>query len=184
MNRAIFTSLAAIATIAVAPSANAAVFPVGGANFGATPGPNGTFSGALFNTGIAAGAFTDVFTFTLPTSGFGSGTVTTSTSVVGSPNDLDFTSVFINGTSAGITRLDNGAFEVAFANLVPITAGVLNTLTVNGVSRGGGAYGGQLSFIPATAVPEPVTWAMMLLGFAMTAGAIRYGRRRTAVAFS
>jgi hypothetical protein len=174
MNKTIFTTLAAVAAFAAAP-AMAATFPVGSRNFTATPGPNGTFAGAFFNTGIAAGAFTDMFTFTLPTTGLGSGTVTTSASLFQSPNDLDFTSVFINGTMAALTKLDGGLFEVAFANSLPITAGQLNTLTVNGVSRGGGAYGGQLSFIPsAAAVPEPATWAMMILGM----GAVGFAMRR------
>ena len=33
------------------------------------------------------------------------------------------------------------------------------------------------------AVPEPMTWAMMIVGVALTGGALRYRRRRTAVAF-
>ncbi len=33
------------------------------------------------------------------------------------------------------------------------------------------------------AVPEPATWAMMLLGFGLMGGALRYGRRKTTVAF-
>lgn len=35
----------------------------------------------------------------------------------------------------------------------------------------------------AAAVPEPATWALMMVGFAMVAGASRYRRRATAVAF-
>ncbi|MBJ6120479.1 NF038122 family metalloprotease [Sphingomonas mollis] len=33
-------------------------------------------------------------------------------------------------------------------------------------------------------VPEPTTWAMMLVGFGLVGGAIRYGRRRTTVRFA
>jgi PEP-CTERM motif len=33
------------------------------------------------------------------------------------------------------------------------------------------------------AVPEPATWAMMIGGFGMIGGALRYRRRRTRVAF-
>ncbi|MBB4618732.1 PEPxxWA-CTERM sorting domain-containing protein [Sphingomonas abaci] len=36
----------------------------------------------------------------------------------------------------------------------------------------------------AAAVPEPATWAMMLVGFAMVASAGRYRRRATSVAFA
>lgn len=38
--------------------------------------------------------------------------------------------------------------------------------------------------VPAPAVPEPATWAMMLLGFGMTAAWLRYVRRRTKVAIA
>ncbi|MBB4618821.1 FxDxF family PEP-CTERM protein [Sphingomonas abaci] len=183
MKRIIFSALTGMAAIAVAPAAQAATFPVGSANFTATQGPNGTVSGAFYNTGIAAGTFTDTFTFTLPFNGVGSGTVTTSTNFVGAPNDLDFTSVLINDTAATITRLGNGAFEFAFANMVPIVAGRLNTITVTGLSRGNGAYGGQASFIPS-AVPEPATWALMLVGFAMVGATARFRRRSTKVVFA
>jgi hypothetical protein len=73
--------------------------------------------------------------------------------------------------------------EVAFTNRVSIVAGVLNRITVNGLSRGGGAYGGQLSFIPS-AVPEPGTWAMMLVGFGMMGASMRYRRRSTKTVYA
>lgn len=38
--------------------------------------------------------------------------------------------------------------------------------------------------ITAAAVPEPATWAMMLLGFGMVAGAARYRRRSANVSFA
>ena len=182
MNKTILTTLAAVAACAIAPAASATNFPVGSPNFTATPGPNGTFSGNFGNSGIAAGCFTDTFTFTLPTNGFGSGTVTTSASTLSSSTDLDFTSVFINGSLANLTKLNGGLYEVAFANMVPITALQLNTLTVNYVSRGAGAYGGQLSFIPsATAVPEPAAWAMMILGMGVVGFALRSAKRKSKV---
>ena len=174
MKKTFFTTLAAVAAVAVAPAAHATNFPVGSPNFTATPGPNGSFSGNFGNSGIGSGTFTDTFTFTLPTNGFGSGSVTTSASTLFVSTDLDLTSVFINGTVAGLTKLNGGLYEAAFASMVPITAGQLNTLTVNYVSRGSGAYGGQLSFVPAAAVPEPAAWAMMMLGM----GAIGFAMRR------
>ena len=183
MKKALLAAGVATLGFAVAPSAQAATFPVGSPNFTATPGPNGTFAGAFFNTGIAAGEFSDTFTFTLPTSGFGSGTVTTSANFLGAANDLDFTSVTINGVAADLASLGGGVFESAYKNLIPITAGQLNTITVTGLSRGNGAYGGQASFIPS-AIPEPATWAMMLVGFAMVGAASRYRRRHSAVTFA
>ena len=175
---------AAIATsgLIAASSAQAATFPVGSANFKATAGPNGTFAGAFFNTGIASGAFTDTFTFTIPANGFGSGTVTTSANFLGSANDLDFTSVLINGVEAELFTAGGGVFESAYQNLIPITAGQLNTITVTGVSRGNGAYGGQASFVPT--IPEPATWAMMMVGFVMVGAAARYRKRSTNVRYA
>ena len=41
-----------------------------------------------------------------------------------------------------------------------------------------------LARIPAPAIPEPATWAMMLVGFGMMAVSMRYVRRGTKVAFA
>ncbi len=38
--------------------------------------------------------------------------------------------------------------------------------------------------LTATAVPEPATWAMMLLGFGLIGASVRYGRRKSASAFA
>lgn len=40
------------------------------------------------------------------------------------------------------------------------------------------------SLITVTAVPEPATWAMMLVGFGLVGGAARYRRRRMATSFA
>lgn len=48
-------------------------------------------------------------------------------------------------------------------------------------SNSGGYFGGNLQ---VAAVPEPATWAMMLVGFGMMGGAIRSRRRSTAVSFA
>ena len=182
MKSLVAITMAAAAALG-AVSAEAATYPVGSPNFQATAGPNGTFSGAFRVEGLKSGTFTDTFTFTLPTNGLGSGTVTTSVTDLFSANDLDFTSVTINDIAAQITKTAGGAFEVAFTNNVPIVAGQLNKLVVTGESRGNGAYGGQATFTPVnSAVPEPATWAMMIMGFGVVGYAMR--RRRTAVRFS
>ena len=53
-----------------------------------------------------------------------------------------------------------------------------NTLTVSGYTGGGGEFSGDLTFA-AGAVPEPATWAMMLLGFAGIGSVVR---RRKSIA--
>jgi hypothetical protein len=185
MRRLLISSVAAVAALAALP-AQAITFPAGGF-FNAAPGPNGTFSGAFGNLGIAAGPFTDIFTFTLPTSGIGSGSVTTSVTFqdLFGPTDTDFGSVTINGVTAPIVRTASGQAETATALTVPITGLALNTITVSGTSRGSGSYGGQLTFIPfAAAAPEPGTWAMMILGFGIAGASFRYRRRSTTVTYA
>jgi hypothetical protein len=60
-----------------------------------------------------------------------------------------------------------------------------NSLSVSGYSPSPTSSGGVFSNVRVTytylanvaAVPEPATWMMMLLGFGMVAGAVRYRRR-------
>jgi len=163
----------------------------------ADPSYVGQISATIGHTGIAAGSFTDTFQFTIPQSGTGGGSITTTIDALSALNtstDLDITSVFINGVAAIETLRDIngvicftegvgscGATETFARSLVPIVANVQNTIVVTGISRGLGSYGGNLVFSP-TAVPEPATWAMMLLGFAGIGWQLRRKRSGTALA--
>lgn len=165
------------------------------------PDYTGPITATIGHTGIAAGDFSDTFQFTIGTLGMGligtgSGSITTGvnlTDFLGS-TDLDITSVLVNGILANLVLTDAngvvctdvnvgtcGANETWSANNVPITGGVENTIVVNGLSRGNGSYGGNLTFAPNTAVPEPATWAMMLLGFGAVGWQFRR-KRNTALA--
>lgn len=172
MKKLIACALASLAAAVMAPAAPAAVYGPGDMNI--VFGPNGTISASFSQSGIVGdenGLFTDTYNFIIPIDGLASGSVTTSTTIVGSATDLDFTSVLFNGTLLiGVTGAKN---EVVFANAVPILAGALNTLTINGIARGNGSYGGQGTFTPITAVPEPATWGLLLAGF----GAVGYSMR-------
>lgn len=136
------------------------------ANFGRSGIGNGTADGG------PEGAFTDIYNFTIDANGLASGSITTNTSILGSSTDLDLLSVFFNGVA--LTGTGVGLNEALFANSVPIFAGAQNTITINGFSRGNGSYGARGSFVPTAVVPEPATWAMMLIGF----GAVGYSLRR------
>ena len=93
-------------------------------------------------------------------------------------NNVDFTSVTLNG--AAFTTVSTGSVEFRYLNNLPITGGV-QTLLVNGFSGGNGSYAGTLAFesqgaspvLSGSAVPEPTSWAMMLLGFGIVGYVMR-----------
>ncbi|WP_120716539.1 FxDxF family PEP-CTERM protein [Tsuneonella amylolytica] len=173
------TATAVVAVAFATPASAADIFPEG-TPAAATNPPNSTFevvgdpfsgavSATIGNAGIATGLFTDRFIFRLGQNGLGSGSITTTLAgALGGRTDLDFLSATLfNGFTSFVVPLSpNGAFEFGALTNVPIFADVANVLTINGRSRGAGSYGGDLSFVPTAAVPEPATWALMLLGFA------------------
>ncbi|RYF11668.1 MAG: hypothetical protein EOO77_18890 [Oxalobacteraceae bacterium] len=163
-------------TGAVAPKASFIVTPM---NVDASY--RGPISASLGNTVTTRGTFTDTFNFLLPTNGVGGGSVTTVAASFKGATDLDFTSVLINGVSAAITRSTQGIVEFAFGSGITLSAGA-NLISVSGLSRGSGSYGGSISFTPS--VPETATWGMMILGFMGMGAAMRYRRKSAKVVFA
>jgi len=171
-----------------AASANATVFNVGppGSNFFLTNGstPTSPSISAFFQNSFAVGGvetgFDDTFQFTIPQDGFGSGSATTS--FVVESNRLKITDVIFNGTSYASQLLANNFTGVNISG-VPITNGVLNTIQVIGTVTGSNGYTGTATFA-ASAIPEPASWAMMLVGFGAIGAASRRRRVRTSVSFS
>jgi hypothetical protein len=132
------------------------------ANFGAT------ISGA-------STSFDDLFQFTIPQNGTGSGSLSTSFSAP--TNELTISEVLIDGVSYALMP-GSGGQSLAVAG-IPILSGVLNTIEVKGTTSASavaGTFTGTATFA-AGAVPEPASWAMMIGGFGLIGGAMR--RRRT-----
>ncbi|WP_225206464.1 FxDxF family PEP-CTERM protein [Novosphingobium huizhouense] len=174
-------SIASIAVLAGATPASAA--PIITYN----TGPGDSFT-ASFSNASPDKNFNDVFMpFTIAVGGILSATLST----IGllPSNDVDFSLAEISGPGGpyplDITKTpltvgkvtNNDAIEFGLITAQPIGPGTYQ-LTVKGTApgpRANGSYAGTISFAAgAGAVPEPATWALMILGF----GAIGFAMRR------
>lgn len=88
--------------------------------------------------------------------------------------NIDFTSVTLNGVFFDL--LITGQAEFGSLLNQALIEGGNNVIVVRGTSGGDGAYSGTLAF-SVSAIPEPASWAMMLLGFGAAGYALR--RRRS-----
>jgi hypothetical protein len=143
--------------------------PIGVANaptidtvdFGLNPAPAGDFTGTFDFTNDLNGMYSILLGSSTPGTTFSSASLVgiagtaANISVTGSSNVLSL----LSGT------LDPGSYRFTFAGNAP---------------AGGAAVSGNLTF-GATPVPEPTTWAMMLLGFGAL-GLVLRSRRRTTLA--
>jgi len=171
----------AATALAVAPAASATTFPIGTIpNFYIASGtPFSKSITAIFGNGFNTQTpFDDSFTFTIPFySGVGSGSLSTSFS---SPvNHLTISQLFINGTLYSVPSTASG--QSVTVGGIPITAGVLNTIRVVGMSGpAGGSYSGTATF--SASVPETTTWTMVLAGFALLGTGMR--RRQAKLSYA
>lgn len=173
---------AAALAIGLAPSAQAAtVIPMGSPNFFIISGtPFSPSISAIFFNNYAAGAnFDDIYTFVIPQTGTGSGSVSTSFS--SDSNKIVITGLTVNGTPYAINASSSG-YGAAVGG-IPILAFGVNTIQITGYAVGSGGYSGTATFA-AAAVPEPASWAMMLGGLALLGAGLRRQRPQMAVQFS
>jgi len=63
--------------------------------------------------------------------------------------------------------------QVAFDSNLSIQNSRGASYAFNGVSRNGRSFNGSLTYAVNSAVPEPATWSMMILGFALAGAALR-----------
>ena len=122
--------------------------------------------------GLDDPTFTEWLTFTNDMAGVYALTLDTSSS------GIDFTSAILTGPGGPyelVKEFDNGISEFWNLSSLFLEAGTY-TLTINGENNSTGSLGGTVTI---NAVPEPGTWAMMLLGFGAAGFAMR--RRRAPV---
>ncbi|WP_233151140.1 PEPxxWA-CTERM sorting domain-containing protein [Sphingomonas mollis] len=101
---------------------------------------------------------------------FSATSVTTRTFNV-TPGVTSSISLFLLGNTSNIAR----GFDATPTSL---------TMSLNSTGASGFSSSSTLAIPPVVAaVPEPATWAMMLIGFGMVGGAARYRRRSTKAAF-
>jgi len=174
----------AIAMTALAPAANATVtniYHVGDPlHFQLTSGtPFSPSITANFGDGFTGPLdFHDIFEFTIPQDGVGSGSISTSFSSLA--NKLTITDLVINGTHYVVPSNASGQFLAVSG--IPILNGVLNTIEVFGTtSSRGGTFSGTATF-SATDVPEVASWTMMLAGFGLIGATMR--KRRVSLSFA
>lgn len=128
------------------------------ANFGAT------FTGA-------STPFDDIFEFTIPQNGTGSGSLSTSFS--SQTDELTIDQVLINGVSYSLSSSSGGQAFVTSG--IPIYSGQLNTIEVKGVTSTAdiaATFSGTATFA-AGAVPEPASWLLMIGGLGLVGAAMR-----------
>ena len=135
---------------------------------------NGTVSCAA---DVAACNFSVNFAFAAPV-GFALQSADITSTYTTLNQNIDFSSVLLNGFAFNLSP--HGQTEGG--NLLNQALLANNMLTVNGVAGttagADAAFSGTLSF--ARAVPEPATWAMMLIGFGAAGVSLR--RKRTVLA--
>jgi hypothetical protein len=78
----------------------------------------------------------------------------------GTPFTIDSTGSFESRHIAGLSTLSG-----------------TQTLVVNGTSGGSGAFAGTIAFAPFVGVPEPASWALMIMGFGGLGAVVRTRKR-------
>jgi len=178
----------AVAFAGISASASAAMYDLGFLEPGIVPHP--------FTGNVAIGPFNDVFQFELPSNGGTGYSVIDYPTTVTIPNvgTFSFKTIFsslvlvsdpdgtpFNGDDVTLqTKAEANASKIEMT--WPASTGGKMYLIVNGAGQGGGnfvggIYGGAISVSP---VPEPETWAMMLIGAGLVGFRLRNRSKKVA----
>ena len=176
MRKLLVNTIGAFALLGAATAANAASVIVGPVPAVLTPPSSSVFGANLTGSPSTSTAIDDVFTFTIQ----GSAALTNaqiSTILLNDTQNVTFSSILLDSTFAFSKTSDDPNPE-SWALLNPVTLGVgTHTISVLGTLLGEtGSYSGTIN-VQVAPVPEPGTWAMMLLGFGAMGLMIRRQRR-------
>jgi hypothetical protein len=185
---------AAVAALTVGGAASAATFidtwttntttgaisvVIGDSGLGIAGGSTDPIQGTSTHVyNASTGMFTDTFDFKLPTGQVGASLTSSDTT-----NDMTFTGITFNGVNgiAG-TGLDGDPGAAIKAQLV--VSGGQQELILTGSGGAAATYGGTANFSPTVTVgvPEPASWALMIIGFGSAGAMLRARRSRHAAA--
>jgi hypothetical protein len=179
----IFAAAAVAASVMAAAPATAAVMV--DQDIALTTATPGVFTGKFGNTVTASdlvgGIYTDTYKFEVPTFGrVGASAVTLTFD-----GTLTFTEILLNGTKLAINTVYDSNNNVVGYSAISAFGGLASAenpqrLSIKGGLTGdSGDYSGNVRF--EAAVPEPGTWALMILGFGVVGYAMR---RRPSVRFA
>ena len=176
IKHALFATGAAVAVLLAAPASAALTL---------IPAPTTcTTADSVCNWIVAgstsAGSFSDSATFTLPQTGTTGSSITNSATtnmMTGAiSGDIDFSRIFLtdmSGSEYDFSLTPTGLVETG--NILLNTMMGTYTLTVQGSANTAATYGGNITYTaPTAAVPEPATWALLILGF----GAVGFAMRK------
>jgi hypothetical protein len=174
--RNLFIGLVGAAALAMGSAASATI-TLDNCSMSCTgPTTNGTTTTIGYSESGLDNPFTESLQFTNTLAGLYTISLDTSDAAV------DFTSAVlsdgVNNYALG-KALDDGTFELWTRSSTLIAMGQY-TLTIMGTTSDSGALAGTVTINQA--VPEPATWAMMLLGFGAIGWQLR--RRRTSQALA
>jgi hypothetical protein len=187
MRKAVFGLIGA-ATLAMASAANATLLittptsvTVSGPS--TTDTINYTFG---YSDSDTNSPFSETVTWMNDLAGIYGITLSTVATTVNGPTDVDITAAFVTGTGIGSSiALGPNPFNTDLIENYALAGQALAagtyTLTVQGTRGASGSFGGNVAF-EAAALPEPGTWAMMLLGFGAIGWQLR--RRRSSLAIA
>jgi len=180
MRRLLMSAIGAVALVGGATTANAASVIIGPVPAVLAPPSSSVFGAVLTGSADTPTAINDVFSFTI-VGGPALTNAQVSTILLNDTQNVNFSSILLDSTFAFEKTSSDSAPET-WALLNPVTLGNgLHTISVLGTLLGEtGSYSGTIN-VQVAPVPEPGTWAMMLLGFGAMGLMIRGRRRRPAL---
>jgi PEP-CTERM motif len=164
----------AMALACTATSANAASAITGVTPASLTPPASALFGAVVTGTAEDSTPIDDTFTFNL-TGGPAFANAQVSTILLNGSQNINFSSITLDSIYAFTKMSTDGAPETWALLAPPVLNNGEHSIEVIGTLLGStGSYSGTLN---VQAVPEPKTWAMMLLGFGAIGFSLRSRRR-------